>query len=106
MAGLRVGLLLVILCCCSGCGMDYWYQEGRTFDECYEDHRACYEELAELSELNGFGDRELDIIEDCMKRKGYRSVSGKRLPARTTVLNADRTIHYRLNGLAGSVDLK
>jgi len=103
MAGLRVGLLLLMLCCCTGCGMKYWYQEEKTFDECYEDHRACYEELAELSELTGFGDRELDIIEDCMKRKGYRPVSWSHLPARTRTRQADRTIHYRLKGLAGSV---
>lgn len=106
MAGLRLGVLLVVFCCCTGCGMQYWYQEGKTFDDCYEDHRACYEELAELSELTGFGTRELDIVEDCMRRKGYRPVSGNSLPPRTKVLGADRTIHYRLKGLAGSMSPK
>jgi len=104
MVELRMGLILAMLCFCSGCGTQYWYQEGKTFDQCYEDHRGCYEELAELSELTGLGDRELDIIDDCMRRKGYRPVLGNSLPPRTRSLRPNRSIHYRLKGLAGSLD--
>ncbi|UCD52977.1 MAG: hypothetical protein JSW27_10125 [Phycisphaerales bacterium] len=101
MARLYVVLLPVVIGYAAGCSTSYWYQEGKTFDECYEDHRACYKELAELTTQTEFGDRELKIIDDCMKSKGYRLKAESHLPYPTKTLKPDRTIHYRLHGIAG-----
>ena len=94
--------LLVMICFTAGCSTKYWYQEGKTFDECYDDHRACYEELTRLSTPTGFGEREMKIVADCMKSRGYRPVAEDRLPYPTKRLRPDRTIHYRLRGIAGA----
>ena len=101
MARVLVVLLLAVACFCAGCGTKYWYQIGKTFDECYADHRTCYEELETLTTQTQFGKRELKIINDCMRRKGYRLIAEDRLPYPTRSLRPDRTIHYRLRGIAG-----
>jgi len=96
-------VLLLVICFVAGCGAPkYWYQEGKTFDECYADHRACYEQLEELTNQTQFGEREMKIIADCMKGQGYRLVPESRLPYPTKALQPDRTIHYRLRGIAGA----
>ncbi len=101
-----LALFVFLLGCAAGCASTtkYWYQEGKTFEQCYEDHRLCYEELARLSAPSSFGDRELKFIEDCMKNKGYRLVPEDRLPYPTKTLAPNRSIHYRLRGLAGTPD--
>jgi len=106
MVRLQVALISILVCCTAGCSTSYWYQEGKTFDQCYEDHRACYEELAALTTQTEFGDRELKIIADCMKSKGYRLKAESHLPYPTRTLRPDRTIHYRLHGIAGAPSKK
>ena len=101
MAKLHIALLLAMICVTMGCSTKYWYQEDKTFDECYSDHRACYEELETLTSQTQLGDLELKIINDCMKSKGYRLIAEDRLPYPTQSLRPDRTIHYRLRGIAG-----
>ena len=102
MARLYVALLLAMTCFATGCGAKYWYHKGKTFDECYADHRACYEELETLTNQTQLGDLELKIIEDCMRSKGYRLIAEGHLPYPTKSLRPDRTVHYRLRGIAGA----
>jgi hypothetical protein len=102
MVRLCIALLSVVICCTAGCSTSYWYQEGKTFDECYQDHGACYEQLEILTDQTGFGNREMKIIADCMKSKGYRLKAESHLPYPTKSLAPDRTIHYRLHGIAGA----
>lgn len=101
MAKLHIALLLAMISLVTGCSTKYWYQEGKTFEQCYNNHRACYGQLETLSNQTQFGKRELKIINDCMKSKGYRLIDEDRLPYPTRSLRPDRTIHYRLRGIAG-----
>ncbi len=64
----------------TGCGQKYWYQEGKTFDECKEDRATCRTELMRRTDLRRLGDYERKFMEDCMQQKGYRLVSEKALP--------------------------
>ncbi len=96
-------LVAPLLLSVAGCGPKYWYQESKTFEQCRADYLACLDELDGYSDQTAFGDYELDFLDDCMKRKGYRRVQENKLPLRTRRLRPDPTIHYRLRGLAGSV---
>ncbi len=64
----------------TGCAEKYWYQEGRTFDECRADRAACRAELLQRTDLRSIGEYERRFMEDCMERRGYRLVSEKELP--------------------------
>jgi hypothetical protein len=104
MKQLLVALLLLVACSTIGCAPKYWYQEGKTFSECYADHLACYRQLETLTTQTQFGSRELKILEDCMRSKGYHLISESHLPYPSKSLPPDRTIHYRLRGLTGAPD--
>lgn len=75
-----LGVLGLTLLLATGCGQRYWYQEGKTFDECKADRTACRAELLERTDLNRIGDYERRFMQDCMQQKGYRLVSEKELP--------------------------
>jgi hypothetical protein len=70
---------LVVLCLMAGC-QKYWYQEGKTFDECKADWADCRAELAKRTDLNYVGDYERRFLENCMQERGYRLVPQKDLP--------------------------
>ena len=71
------GLALLLV---AGCGQKYWYQEGKTFDECKADRTACRAELRKRTDLKRVGEYERRFMEDCMQQRGYRLVSEKELP--------------------------
>ncbi len=72
---LGFGLLLT-----AGCGQKYWYQEGKTFDECKADRAACRAELRKRADRDRMGDYERRFMENCMEQRGYRLVKEKDLP--------------------------
>jgi len=72
---LGLGLLLT-----AGCGPKYWYQEGKTFEECRADRAACRAELLKRTDRERVGDYERRFMEDCMQQRGYQLVSEKDLP--------------------------
>ncbi len=72
---LGLGLLLA-----AGCGEKYWYQEGKTFDECKADRAACRAELRKRTDRQRFGKYERRFMEDCMQQRGYLLVPEKELP--------------------------
>ena len=63
-----------------GCQSTYWYQEGKTFDECERDLEACRGELLKRSDLNYIGTYEIKFMEKCMQELGYRVTREKDLP--------------------------
>lgn len=76
---LRVGVIFLTLLA-AGCGQKYWYQDGKTFDECMTDRAVCRAELLRRTDLYRIGDYERQFMEDCMQRRGYRLVPEKELP--------------------------
>ncbi len=77
---LVLGFFGLVLLLAAGCGDKYWYQEGKTFDQCKADRTACRADLIKRTDLRGIGDYERRFIKDCMQQKGYRLVSEKELP--------------------------
>jgi len=73
-------VLLSLFGLTAGCGQQYWYQEGKTFDECSVDRASCRKELMRRTELRRIGEYERKFMEDCMQQKGYRLVKEKELP--------------------------
>lgn len=64
----------------AGCQPTYWYQEGRTFDECKADHKECRTELEARTDRNHMSDYERRFMVDCMQQRGYRLVADRDLP--------------------------
>jgi hypothetical protein len=86
---------------CSGCAK-YWYQEGKTFEQCKQDRSDCLAELKRRSDFQkGSADYEFKFMAECMKKKGYRLVSESELPLDAKRERPDLTLHYRMKGLAG-----
>jgi hypothetical protein len=71
---------MVGLCLTAGCQHEYWYQEGKTFDECRAEQADCRAELVQRADLNYVGDYEHRFMMDCMRQKGYRLLTQKELP--------------------------
>jgi len=102
-------LLVVLLCLCSGCAK-YFYQEGKTFDQCLKERAECVKELNKRLAVRtkSAGGYEHKFIEDCMKRKGYRLVTEDKLPLRAKRQDPAQTLRGILygqrRGIAGEVD--
>ena len=93
-------ILLICLIYLSAGYAKYYYQEGKTFDQCAMDRADC---LAELKQRLGTvsqrpGSYEYKFIEDCMKRKGYRLVTENKLPLDVKRLDPDSSLSGQLYG--------
>jgi hypothetical protein len=100
---IAVACLLSIICLSSGC-TTYWYQAGKTIDECKQDRVDCLEELKKYSSnWREMRDYEFKFMEDCMRQKGYTLLKEKELPLRVKRQDPDRTLHTRLHGVAGTI---
>jgi hypothetical protein len=102
-------LILVFVCLFAGCAK-YYYQEGRSFNECVADVKDCYNELQKrlAVQTRRPGDYEHKFMEDCMKRKGYNLVIENELPLDAKRQKPDTTLQgylygYR-RGIAGALD--
>ncbi len=92
--------LTVIL---SGCSA-YWYQEGKTFDQCEQDRAARFEELQKHSDFGGFtADYEYKFMDKCMQDKGYRLVGESELPLEVKRQEPESSLHWRMRGIAGEI---
>jgi hypothetical protein len=95
--------LWIMAVSCSGCAR-YWYQEGKTFEQCKQDQSDCLAELKKRSDFRGgSADYEFKFMAECMKQKGYRLVPEGELPLSARRERPDLTLHYRLKGLAGDL---
>ena len=108
---MRISLILLltcIICFSAGCAQ-YYYQEGKTFEQCKQDRLDCLNELKQrvdtLSQRPG--DYEYKYIEECMKRKGYRLVTENELPLDVKRQDPDTSLRGQLyghrKGIAGTV---
>jgi len=87
----------------SGCST-YWYQEGKTFEECRQARDECFAELQKRTDFSyPTVEYEIKFMNECMASKGYRQVKNKELPMDVKRQEPDTTLHWRTRGLAGSV---
>ena len=74
--------LLVLIASLTGC-TSYWYQEGKTYEECQRDLQQCVAEMKKYSDKGtNLGVYDLRFEKDCMKQRGYRLVKERKLPLR------------------------
>lgn len=93
-------ILSVVLSFSSGCA--YWYQQGKTFDECDQDLDSCYKELKMYADMRYITYYEDNFMKDCMKEKGYQLVGEDKLPRR--IKRRDPDVHFwLLAGVAGKI---
>jgi len=100
--------LLGLISFFAGCAQ-YYYQEGKTFDECANARKDCYAELQKrlADESHSSIGYENKYIENCMERKGYRLVTEGKLPLEAKRQDPDSSLKgflygYR-QGIAGSL---
>jgi hypothetical protein len=79
-AFLRVGPVVGVVILADGCQQKYWYQEGKTFDQCKADHADCQTELGRRAHLRHRSSYSYRFLANCMQQKGYRRVAEKDLP--------------------------
>ena len=109
MKNFAVLLSLFLICLSAGCAK-YYYQEGKTFNECSSDRADCMAELQKRlgSEFQIRGSYEYKYMEECMRQRGYRLVTENELPLDAKRLDPDRQLKGYLygarRGIAGSLD--
>ncbi|MCI0499880.1 MAG: hypothetical protein L0Y36_09410 [Planctomycetales bacterium] len=87
----------------SGCAT-YWYQEGKSFDECKQAQSECFGKLTERTDFaSPTADYEIKYMSECMRAKGYREVSANELPLDVKRKEPERSLHWRARGIAGTV---
>ncbi len=77
---LRAGLVAALAILTVGCQQQYWYQAGRTFDECKADHEDGWAELLKRTDLRYQHTYKNRFLEDYMQRRGYWLISDEDLP--------------------------
>ncbi len=96
-------ILLASMCFLTGCAK-YWYQEGKSFKECNLARQECRSELLKRSDLKNLTVQyEVKFAENCMTEKGYRLVSQDELPLDVKREEPDTSLHWRTNGVAGTL---
>ncbi|MHC4325448.1 MAG: hypothetical protein ACYSUX_14380 [Planctomycetota bacterium] len=102
-------LLLGLICLFAGC-TKYYYQEGKSFNECVSDRSDCYAEMqkrlaVQTQRPSGYAHK---FMEECMKSKGYELVTEGKLPLDAKRQEPDTTLQGYLyghrRGIAGALD--
>jgi hypothetical protein len=103
--------LLGLICFFTGCAK-YYYQEGKTFNECANARKDCDAELQKrlADQSHSTSGYEHKFMEDCMAQKGYRLVTEDKLPLDVKRQDPDSSLEgflygYR-RGIAGALDEK
>jgi hypothetical protein len=103
---MKLWLLLIVsgtLFLISGCSQ-YWYQEGKTFEQCRQAQADCFAELQKRSDLGGpTYEYEYKYMDNCMQEKGYRLVGKKDMPIDVKREEGKTSLHWRARGIAGQV---
>ena len=96
-------MLVVLMCFCGGCET-YYYQSNLPIEQCKKDRENCVDELKKYSTFQEIGDYELKFMEDCMVQKGYLLVTEDKLPTKVRREEPDTSLHWKLHGVAGTVE--
>ena len=103
MQKLIISLFLSSIIFLTGCSK-YWYQEGKSFEECKNARNECFAELKKRSDLSNLTvEYEIKFMNDCMTKKGYREVSQDELPLDAKRQEPESSFHWRARGLAGTL---
>ena len=100
---------LCLTCLLTGCAK-YYYQEGKTFNQCAWDRADCLFELKKrlASHSDGWGDYRYKFLENCMKNRGYQLVTEDQLPLEVKRQDPDSGLRGYLyghrRGIAGALD--
>ena len=99
-------LLLFLICLSGGCGK-YWYQEGKTFEECKRDRQECFNELQKYgNEEPSFAlgrDYWHRFVKECMEERGYKLVPENKLPMQVKRQAPESTPTRIIHGIAGTL---
>ena len=87
----------------SGCAK-YWYRQDTSFQQCQQDRKACLDALLQRSDMSYVTDYEIKFMKTCMQEKGYELVGKSKLPMDVRRQEPETSLHWRMNGIAGSVD--
>jgi hypothetical protein len=91
-------------CLFQGCS-SYWYQEGKSFEECEQARAQCRNELLKRSDFKNLTVQyEVEFMKDCMGQKGYKQTYQNDLPLNVKREEPDSTLHWRAVGLAGTIE--
>lgn len=108
MKRIAVLLLLSLICFSVSCAK-YYYQEGKTFEQCATDRADCLSELKKRLAVESArpSSYEYKFMEECMKLKGYKLVTENKLPLNVKRLDPDSNFRgylygYR-RGIAGTL---
>jgi hypothetical protein len=102
-------LLLVLICLFAGCAK-YYYQEGKSFNECASARKDCVAELQKrlADQSHSSSGYENKFMEDCMAQKGYELVTEDKLPLDAKRQDPDSSLKGFLyghrRGIAGALD--
>ena len=87
----------------AGCAK-YWYQEGKSFDECKQAQAECFKELQKRTDFTSpTADYEIKYMNECMLAKGFREVSANELPIDVKRQAPESSLHWRARGVAGTL---
>jgi len=101
--------LLSLICFFTGCAK-YYYQEGKSFDECASARKDCNAELQKrlADQSHSPSGYEHKFMEDCMAQKGYELVTEDQLPLDAKRQDPDSSLKGFLygsrRGIAGALD--
>ena len=102
------GLCLLCLAFLNAGCAKYYYQEGKSFEECEKDRLACFNELKKRADWDVPGAYEYEYMDKCMQRKGYRLVKESELPDDVKRQDPPDTVMGRIYesryGMAGTLD--
>lgn len=109
MKGFAVLFLLGLICIFSGCAQ-YYYQEGKSFNECASARKDCDAELQKrvVDQAHSSIGYEHKFMKACMEQKGYKLVTEDKLPLDVKRQDPDSSLKgflygYR-RGMAGALD--
>jgi hypothetical protein len=100
-------LLICLICISAGCAQ-YYYQEGKTFEQCAKDREDCLSQVKKLMGSTTPGSYEYKFMEECMKSRGYKLVTENKLPLDVKRQDPDMStlgqLYGRRRGIAGTID--
>ena len=99
---LLITSFLILLSVSVGC--TYWYQEGKSFDQCEQDLVKCYCDLKSYADMDSISTYEDEFMKDCMKQKGYELVGEDKLPPKVKRRDPEMNTFWLLAGTAGTIE--